>query len=116
MKRKPLRVTGEGNTIKSALTGKTLASEILAAQMDNAGLKRALPPRLNKPTEVTLPIDDLQRAIDCSNAIARAAIKLFQPPYRRGAGVLCDEEERADWQSLREALTAAGYEIGEELT
>ena len=112
MKRKPLCVTSEGRTVKSTLTGKTLASEILASQMSKAGLKWALPPRLNKPTEVTLPVDELQRAIDCSNAIAKAAIKLL---VSYGGEVLSDQDQ-ADWQALREALTTAGYEIGEELT
>ena len=75
----------------------------------------APPPRLNKPTVVEVPIAELQRAVDLTNAIAAAAVKLFKAPYCRGKELM-DEEERADWQTLRDALVEAGYEIGEELT
>lgn len=52
---------------------------------------------------------DTQRRIRKLERVAKAAMKLLQPPYRRGAGLM-DPEERSDWHALRDRLIEAGYE------
>ena len=66
---------------------------------------------------------DITPAINAATAdlrtACRAAARLFNPPYCRhlgGINLPPRAGEQADWDRLRAALTAAGIEIGEELT
>lgn len=56
---------------------------------------------------MTEQTDDKLKALD---EVAKAAMTLLKPPYRRGNSILpCANRERNDWDNLRQTLIKAGY-------
>lgn len=56
---------------------------------------------------MTEQIDDKLKTLD---EVAKAAIKLLSPPYKRGGGICLEsKKELEDWEHLRKALMKADY-------